>query len=858
MWGGRDEGSHTPFGYYGSGPPPPQPLYVYQYRSAYPGGYSAPPGIYPSHTAQYAPAAPPSAFDEELQERKKKGKEMVPFGAVPYPDRSTFGRSGIYRRPGRDSQSRAFEQPPPSQPKRGYGEFADKSRPLPRAAATVNWVHGNDPYHVPEPALPAPASGTSAFGLSRRVDLILSPSSGDRTVHLAMEIEVDLEEQLEEMSRLCKLGHFSSARKFFDGNLRHHMDKDPYVVIQYADLLLHQGSFKEVILLRSAANTALYELEESLQDSNELRALRISWELMQVMASSHTHGALGDVSSILSDAAHLLHETVMIDKPISSTEIQILGLVLYLSCHPALDSQWLRYRTEILHALPGSIPVLYRYLLRQGRIWDFHGLLVSLPTMEDIKLFTHAIFKTNLVPSLQTVITDWTDSVHEYDSVTMLGLLSILTHILLKPLGASERECVDIFKLCLPLAQSVMENDPGNLKTRPYLRVLLAKSRFAETASRQAMDVLARELGESPGIFYYPDIARLPVYVPTGSEVPAWTPQDQPAELKEPVMVVLRSVVDLGDWDTEVLVRQELVRLSSDPASELDRICALQLHKQVDISGYAASLAAKLLVSGERLDKRKMGEEISTFLSKVGSTAYLDASYRWILIVLQHTLEGKSASSIKYELERGESGTNDRMEEPLLREILDKIPTSKEWRDRIEWQIARKKRQKEVGWGDGNPFTENYASRYRTREVWEQNRRISPKPAPNFQKNNFPPRRPPPGVEVSSVTDYSERSNLASVGGEDESVEEELSLGDQDANVPSVSSDERKPISDMQRMLDAALRSRDEKDDARMRQQQKELKEILEMFKNGTSQTPPLLPPRRKLSWCGLQLLPTS
>jgi len=453
-------------------------------------------------------------------------------------------------------------------------------------------------------------------------------------------------------------------------------------------------------------------------------------------------------------------------------------------------------------------------------------------------MFTNTIFDSDLISSLQTLITDWSDSVHGYDSSTTLALLSILTHILLKPIRASERDCIDIFNMCLPLAKSVMENDPGSLKSRPYLRVLLAKSRFAETASRQAVDLLSRQLRASQGIFYHPDIAQLPVYVPTGNELPLWTPQDQPAELKDPIRVVLGSAIDLGDWETEVLARQELTRLSSDPGSELDKICELQLSKQVDINGYAASLAAKFLVSGGRLDKEKLGVEISVFLSNAGCADYVDASYGWILSVLQYKLEGKSPSTIKHLLEGDDSPLYEKMEEPLLEEISRKMPLLKEWADNLQAQVSGKKRQKEVAWqtGDGGPYGQSKPHRRRAEAITEQNRRISQKSVPNEQKkgrdspfvtivkpvdnNNMSDRRPPPNHASTSspAPGHSTAAGPANV-----------SVNNSPGNL-----DEMRLVSMMKEMLGTEFRRRDEDERVLERQRQLERKEILDVFKKGT------------------------
>ncbi|KAJ8119429.1 hypothetical protein O1611_g10615 [Lasiodiplodia mahajangana] len=407
-----------------------------------------------------------------------------------------------------------------------------------------------------------------------------------------MDLEEDLEEHLDELNRLSRLGHFSSALEFFNENLRHHID-NPYVLVQYADLLLHQGDFKGVTLLN---DDAIYKREGEQSSSEELRILRVYWELLQILAKSYTLDTLSGVPAVLEEAVNVLAELSedrSPDRPISSTEIQILALTIRLTGHPVLNSKWLKYGSRALAVFSTSLLRLYRTLLRQGRIWDFHDLVVLMPTIEDTKAFTYDIFAKDLIPSLQTLVSDWSDSVHGYDSSTTLGLLGIMTHILLEPVEISEKECIEILKLCLPLAISVVENDPSSLKSRPYLRLLLAKSRFAETASRQAIDSLIAHLQSSQGVYYQTDISLLPIYVPSGNEVPQWTPMDQPPELKDPVKLVLRSTVELGDLGTEVIARRELIRLSANPRDEFDTLCNLQLSRQGDLNGYGLSLAAK-------------------------------------------------------------------------------------------------------------------------------------------------------------------------------------------------------------------------------------------------------------------------
>ncbi|KAJ5606054.1 hypothetical protein N7510_008835 [Penicillium lagena] len=61
-----------------------------------------------------------------------------------------------------------------------------------------------------------------------------------------MDVVDDIEGQLEEVSRLKRWGHFNDALDYFRVNLEDHLDL-PLVAIGYANLLLEQGSYKQVV-----------------------------------------------------------------------------------------------------------------------------------------------------------------------------------------------------------------------------------------------------------------------------------------------------------------------------------------------------------------------------------------------------------------------------------------------------------------------------------------------------------------------------------------------------------------------------------------------------------------------------------
>ncbi|KAI0449404.1 hypothetical protein F5B21DRAFT_49132 [Xylaria acuta] len=661
-----------------------QAWYPPAYYHQYPGAPWAPYPQLPTHRATGMWDGFDPFDEEEEQQRRKKGKELVPIRPLmsgPPPTWAAYpGGYGVGAYGPLETRLWPPWQPAPLPPIPLQGQVEYSSR---RHVRHDNQRPEGDRRYgaaTPEPEI----------RINREVDGILTPNSGDLTVHLTMDLEEDLEHHLDELNRLSRLGHFLSAREIFNENLQHHID-NPYVLVQYADLLLHQGDFKGVTLLK---DDAMYKREGEQLDSEELRILRVNFELTGLLAKSYTLDTLSGVPTIFEEAVDVL-TAIDPDRPISSTEIGILALTIRLAGHPVLNSKWLRYGARALDAFSTTLSRLYQALLRQGRIWDFHDLFVLMPTLEDIKAFIYDIFGKELVPSLQSMVSDWSDSVHGYDPSTTLGLLSMMTHILLEPLGASEKECIEILKICLPLAISVTENDPSSLKSRPYLRLLLAKSRFAETASRRAIESLTSQLQSSQGIFHQADIALLPVYVPLRGETPQWTPVDQPTELKDPVRLVLRSAIELGDLETEVLARRELIRLSLKPRDEFNMLCTLQLSRQGNLNGYGSTLASKYLVSNTKEEREDLAIAISRLLSKVASTDYWDSSHEWILNMLLYKLEGRSPSTIQHMLERSHADYQN-MEESLLREISRKMPILKDWVDQQQVPTSTQTKLKNI------------------------------------------------------------------------------------------------------------------------------------------------------------------
>lgn len=106
----------------------------------------------------------------------------------------------------------------------------------------------------------------------------------DHTVHLELDLMNDIDEELEEFSRLVRTGSFAIARSFFDLHLKAHIS-DPYVFVQYAEMLLEQGDFKSLLAMDGSS---LFDGRDLLGDMHSAfgseQRLGLNWKLVRALA----------------------------------------------------------------------------------------------------------------------------------------------------------------------------------------------------------------------------------------------------------------------------------------------------------------------------------------------------------------------------------------------------------------------------------------------------------------------------------------------------------------------------------------------------------------------------------------------
>lgn len=251
----------------------------------------------------------PGWLDESEQELRRSGQELIPYGGygptpMPFPQ---YGQSPYYL----PLPFQPFVQPQ-WQPNTGTG-YAGATGPKPESVHPTGKLHD--------------------LLKKKGVAGICSELTGDLTVHLDFDIEEDLEEDFEELSHLSRIGHFTEARQFFDENLELHMGR-PYVLVQYADMLLQQGDYKAVTKLEG---DAFYKLANDMPESSEVKLLQWNWELIQIFAktytSEHHHRYL---TVVFEGSINILVDLAQDpDRTITTTEVSVLPFCtcpLFLGC----------------------------------------------------------------------------------------------------------------------------------------------------------------------------------------------------------------------------------------------------------------------------------------------------------------------------------------------------------------------------------------------------------------------------------------------------------------------------------------------------------------------------------------------
>ncbi|KAJ2905777.1 hypothetical protein MKZ38_004454 [Zalerion maritima] len=433
----------------------------------------------------------------------------------------------------------------------------------------------------------------------------ISSKPQDMTFHLAIEVHDDLEPDLEEFSRLSRLGRFRSAQEFFQQKLWD-QKQNPWVMVQYLRMFLEKGSFSEVGRLAFEG--------PRIDDLLDL------WRLMKECGSLRTR--------LRRDSGtHIQHVVNRRHAPMSSTSTTTTTCQIIVS--------GLRYSREERHRdvsilsdrYPGhklrtreTIDGLPQSLVREGRLWDYH----------DIALEQYRDLGTPSEFEIDNILETWL--VPQYHESTYMALLSILADIVASSASSNPANTQLAKKYAMQrgehLSKAIATSDPEMMRSRPYLKWILAKAVFWVYESPRGIQKAVDQIDQHPG-FLIPtnktDPIFTPVYIPAENENPGWAKVDTPSGVVESVRTGLELAKDLEDYAVEASFRKLLVHLSPYPMQELENLATFQRVVQGDVVGYLESTVSAYLFA----DSPQMKDRVRRQL--LGQDAFLFETFHPIL-----------------------------------------------------------------------------------------------------------------------------------------------------------------------------------------------------------------------------------
>lgn len=251
-------------------------------------------------------------------------------------------------------------------------------------------------------------------------------------------------------------------------------------------------------------------------------------------------------------------------------------------------------------------------LIAQERFWEFKDLIVGL-TNYDVEGAWLNVFLSSYGDdtSLRVLIEDWT--LGPYDESSYLALLDILVAFSGYPVSkqpASDNKSLPAFGRILQWARQVANTieaqSPGLVKSRPYLRWILAE---AEHSRRLEGDVLRQHLSRFPGVTVYRSL--LPMYIPSTCENPGWPAVHAHPQYTKLVQIALHAAQENGDYQTEILCLQELICRSSHPQELFEQL--MQRQKVVEGSSIAYQ---QTRVSTYLIGNKGSSESLGTLLNE--------------------------------------------------------------------------------------------------------------------------------------------------------------------------------------------------------------------------------------------------
>lgn len=273
-------------------------------------------------------------------------------------------------------------------------------------------------------------------------------------------------------------------------------------------------------------------------------------------------------------------------------------------------------------------PDLYKSLLSDERIWDVRDIISAsvsaLGRQHTWKTFIGADIHSPTF--FAAFLCDW--NLEEYDESSYLATLDILaivgqsfiSQLRPRPSQQTIKDAKQVLEHARRFSTCIKDNNPEYIKSRPYLRWILAEAELARHLSGFEDDDAVstqKSLRRFPGPTFW--LSALPIYIPISSENPGWcasTLQDNSTEL---LQTGLKAARELGDYHMEASFLRELICHSKDPKELLTELGNLQRLTQRDMVGYLQTCLTKYLLAHDEAQLQAIRDELADFEDQLSS-----------------------------------------------------------------------------------------------------------------------------------------------------------------------------------------------------------------------------------------------
>ncbi|KAJ4347843.1 uncharacterized protein N0V89_009213 [Didymosphaeria variabile] len=451
--------------------------------------------------------------------------------------------------------------------------------------------------------------------------------SMDVTLHLQLEIADDISDDLEEFSRLCRLGNFARASRYLTEHLIG-QEQNPYVYVQYAHSLYDSGNYADLLSLQTQPHSTF--------DASRHGAITQEWKLLKDGATIHSNQA-PQASQYAQVCREQWNNYAMAENKSASTQLQTMIISLrnlgYMSRFGAgVDESLVRRAFSLLPLAD---------LMREEKSWDFRDSFVSLVQADPGQELLSDLFGASLpVYLVDTVLKKWEAYAPYSEISTKLAFLDMAESVLFE--SSPNDESWRLLDKITEIMSSLLQRDGALMKSRQYIRWILLKVAYEARGRREA---LASTPPGNPGMFSNAgNFLRLLLYAPCYSETPTLSKPKHENDPEPFLKIALDAARAIQDYETEVLCLQALTRFSAEPKAFYDQLAQLQQHTQHDIQGCLRTLLSSYMYCTDEISRAKLKRDITSLGHRRGFLP----SLRWTRAMILRSLSVSDVEEWEY------------------------------------------------------------------------------------------------------------------------------------------------------------------------------------------------------------------